>query len=868
MRIILLSLVFILLNSHFLLSNIEFQRETQKNNINVFSRLVFIETEVSSPTDLVLLIKRVEEINPGGVVLKTFKPELLTDIINCLKDCSVAPLLIGFDAGNIFFNPKHPKIICPFDALKAITQNELILQLGGSIASYASKNNFDFVYFSKKDQYNRKSVIDLLIKGAEKNQIPIVLETNNKRNRIDSSCNYCIAKSENKDIFSFYLKDIENFNNNTPDFLIKNNKSFDKKHIENQTKKLLSYINVNYKKEKQRRKSEFGAANFELTKQKIAEASIILAKNSDDLIPLKNLDRLSIMSVEFGVGNKFIFQDYLKRYTNIKCLNMPCFCSGKSISGCVDKIKGYDLIILSVQDFQKCEFHEISNTKPTAKYSFHTQLNQIIDSISDKTKIITVLSLPFDEKAYAKVIEKSDVVIFTFPNHDNYQKFSAQLIFGGIGAIAKMPYNFAGFEKGSGLTSKALRFKYTLPEDAGIDSKKLNSIDSVVKRGLDEKAFPGCQVLIARNRKVIFHKTYGYHTFEKINKVKKDDIYDFASVTKITGPLPALMKMYEDGKIDIDKPFSNYWPDWKNRLFHKSNKADLIFRDILAHQAGLFPWIPFWKMTKDDKGKYIRKYFRPDSSDDFSLRVADNLYLSNKFKNKIYKSIRKSNVKPEKKYVYSGLSFFLYPQIIENITGKNYEAYLKETFYKPLGAKTLTFNPYKHFSTQRIIPTEYDAFFRKTQIRGYVHDEGAATMGGLSGNAGLFGSANDLAKLMQMYLQMGEYGGKRYLKTETLTEFSKCQFPDNNNRRGLGFDKPLLENNQKKLKDAYPAPSSSMKSFGHSGFTGTFTWVDPESGILFIFFSNRVFPTRDNRKLYSLNIRPSIHQAVYNAIIE
>jgi CubicO group peptidase (beta-lactamase class C family) len=232
----------------------------------------------------------------------------------------------------------------------------------------------------------------------------------------------------------------------------------------------------------------------------------------------------------------------------------------------------------------------------------------------------------------------------------------------------------------------------------------------------------------------------------------------------------------------------------------------------------------------------------------------------------MFDEIKKSPLLDKKKYVYSGLSHYLYPTIIENITNTDYETYLKDQFYHPLGAYTITYNPYKYFPLGNIIPTEYDDFFRKELLHGFVHDEGASMMGGVSGNAGLFGTANDLAKLMQMYMQKGRYGGKQYIPEKTVNEFIRRQFPENKNRRGLGFDKPLIDNNKNELKDAYPAIDASINSFGHSGYTGTFTWADPDNGLLYILFSNRVHPTRDNSKLFKLNLRPAMHQAIYDCL--
>jgi beta-N-acetylhexosaminidase len=394
-----------------------------------------------------------------------------------------------------------------------------------------------------------------------------------------------------------------------------------------------------------------------------------------------------------------------------------------------------------------------------------------------------------------------------------------------------------------------------------MDSKLLeHKVDSIARLGVSAGAYPGCEVLVARNGTVVFDKTYGYHTYAKLQPSNRGDLYDFASVTKVTGPLPALMRLHDQGKFELDVPFYTYWPKWKH-----SNKKEMIVRDVLAHQARLQSWIPYWRNTVRN-GHFKWNTFSLDSSDHYHVYVAPRIFLNTNYRKKIYRAIKKSPLEPEKKYLYSGLSFYLYPQIIKNLTGYDYPEYVTDSVYRPLGAYTLMFNPYKKYALPVIVPTENDTFFRKEQLHGWVHDEGAAMMGGISGNAGLFGTANDLAKLVQMYLQMGEFGGRRFISDSTMHEFTSCQFPDNGNRRGLGFDKPLIENATLTDERVYPARSASPASFGHSGYTGTFFWADPENGLLYIFFSNRVYPTRYNNKIYELNIRTSIHQVLYDAI--
>ena len=387
-------------------------------------------------------------------------------------------------------------------------------------------------------------------------------------------------------------------------------------------------------------------------------------------------------------------------------------------------------------------------------------------------------------------------------------------------------------------------------------------VDSIITEGIKKEAFPGAQVLVAWRGNIIFHKAYGYHTYDSITAVGRNDLYDLASVTKILGPLPALMKLVEDGLIDLDRPFSTYWKSWEK----DPDKKELTLREILSHQAGLVPYIVFMKeVMKNDQLR--RKYFRTESSLHFSNQVYDSLYVKNRFQEKIYRSIRHSDVSREKKYKYSGLSFLIFPQLIYELTGHSYEYYIQKNFYIPLGATGLTFKPKTRNFPYPIIPTEFDSLYRKSLVKGWVHDENASLMGGISGNAGLFGRATDVYKMMQLYQNYGVFDDKRYLDKSTVEEFTRVQYPDNENRRGLGFDKPLLNNAELPLSEAYPAPLTSPESFGHSGFTGTFVWADPKYQLVYIFLSNRVYPSRDHRNLYELNIRTSIQQVFYQALL-
>ncbi|MFH4963739.1 serine hydrolase [Gaetbulibacter sp. M235] len=405
------------------------------------------------------------------------------------------------------------------------------------------------------------------------------------------------------------------------------------------------------------------------------------------------------------------------------------------------------------------------------------------------------------------------------------------------------------------------QLQYDTPESVGLNSEYIQSkVDSIMTLGITQKAFPGAQLLVAKQNKIIFHQAYGFHTFDSIQKVGLDDVYDLASVTKIVGPLPALMKLYEEGKLNLDVPFSTYWKSWK----HKKDKKDITLRELLAHQSGLKPYIVFLSDVLKN-GEPKKRFVHDKSSKRFSNQAYENIYVKNRFKRKVFREIKRSRVSDKKVYNYSGLASLIYPQLIENITGEDYRTYLQNNFYKPLGCKTLGYLPSTKSFKNPIVPTEYDSIFRKTLTKGWVHDENAALLGGVSGNAGLFSSALDLATYMQMLLQKGFYGGKQFFKPSTVNEFTRIQYPENDNRRGLGFDKPSIGNDTLSLKDAYPAPEVSAPSFGHSGFTGTFIWADPENELVFIFLSNRVYPTRTHRNLYSLNIRSALQEVFYKA---
>ncbi len=378
-------------------------------------------------------------------------------------------------------------------------------------------------------------------------------------------------------------------------------------------------------------------------------------------------------------------------------------------------------------------------------------------------------------------------------------------------------------------------------------------IDSIVSNAIAQRAFPGAQIYIQKKGEVLLHKAYGYHTYDSIHQTTLEDVFDLASVTKTMAATLALMKLYEEGKLDVDRPFSEYWPDWQK----KKDKKNISFRAVLAHQAGLIPYIVFLNKITKSKGKLKKRWVSKTQNNPYNKEAFENLYIREDIEKIIDRKARKSKL-GELKYRYSGLTFLLYPRMVGRLSNTNFEDYLNQNFYRPLELKKIGFNPTSWIDPSHIVPTEYDSLFRKTLTKGWVHDENAAILGGVSGNAGLFSNTNSLVPLLEMLLNKGIYKGKQYLKDTTVEEFTRVQFPENDNRRGLGFDKPLIGNDTLSFEDSYPAPLASKNSYGHSGFTGTFYWVDPDQDLIYIFLSNRVYPSRSQQGIYDLAVRKAI----------
>lgn len=611
--------------------------------------------------------------------------------------------------------------------------------------------------------------------------------------------------------------------------------------------------------------SDLNSVQDELLNRKLTEASLTVLKNDRNLLPLQRLDTLRIASVSVESDKLTAFQQMAANYTQVDHFNITSRTPDSTLALVRDSLKNYNLLLVDVH---------LNNIRPAAKYGLQAKTAALVGELVATGKaVVTVfgnayaldkLTFPADTAQAGRNIENARAIVMPYQLTNYTEELSAQLIFGAIGASGKLPVTVnQRFRVGDGISIQSLgRLKYTIPEEVGIDGRYLaQQVDSLVNVGLAQKAFPGCVVQMARDGKVIFRKAYGNHTYDaslgaEPLPTQLDDLFDMASVTKVSASTPALMRLVDEGKFNLNGKMVDYLPWLKN-----SNKADLAWRDVLTHQARLKAWIPFWMDTKNPDGTWKRKTFKAEQSGRYPIEVTDSLYEFKKYPKTIFQQIRDSPLNAKKEYVYSDLSFILYPQVVKRLTGEDFEDFLKTTFYRPLGATTLTFKPRRYYPLSRIVPTEYDSLFRKTLIWGRVHDEGAAMLDGLSGHAGLFGSANDLMKVYEMYRQMGSYGGQQFISTKTMAEFTRYQFPELGNRRGLGFDKPTFTYSGNGPKSATKA------SFGHSGFTGTWVWVEPDPAykLTYVFLSNRVYPTRNNNKISTLNIRTNVVEALYRA---
>ena len=591
--------------------------------------------------------------------------------------------------------------------------------------------------------------------------------------------------------------------------------------------------------------NDLNAVEFEALNYQLYENAVTVIKNDTKSIPVAQLDKEKIAYVKLGNDSSDVFLTQLKNYANVTEITS----------------KNLDSVLVELQDYTKViiGYHKSDGAWRNHNLTFRELL--WINQIGKQNDVI----LTFFTKPYSlltiKNFESIETIIVGYQNNAISQTVVPQIIFGAIGSKGKLPVSIEEhFKVNEGIETLAIqRLGFEIPENVGMDSKILTKIDSIAKLAIDKKMTPGLQIVVARKGKVVYQKSFGNHTYDEgAAKVQNTDLYDIASLTKIIGTLPNVMQEFDKGNLTLETKLKAMLP-----VFKGSNKEDATVLDMLTHQARFQPWIPFYKATLDSLNKPSEKYYRTRPTVEFQLKVAEDLYLRRDYNDTILKVIANSELLPKKQYKYSDFSFILFKEYLERENGKSLEYLAENNFYKYLGATSLTYNPLHKFDKSIVIPTENDNYFRYQKVHGYVHDMAAAMQGGISGHAGLFSNALDIAKVMQMYLQKGSYGGKQFITEETLQKFNTCYFCKDGNRRGVGFDKPQLGN------EGPTCGCVSLTSFGHTGFTGTMTWADPEKEIVYVFLSNRTFPDSNaSNKLSKENIRENIQKVIYESIIE
>jgi CubicO group peptidase (beta-lactamase class C family) len=564
---------------------------------------------------------------------------------------------------------------------------------------------------------------------------------------------------------------------------------------------------------------------------RLTAEGITLLKNEADCLPLKQLEKKKMAVLSLGEPPGNAFQEMLNRYDSVACFSLGRNATPAEQQKVYRQLEKYDRIV--------CGVHTVRIPESEA-------LRQLAEK---KPVVFAFFTHPYFCKQYRKSVGKAQAVVMAYEGSPLAMEYAAQLIFGGIAAKGKLPVSIPSlYYAGSGIFTEKTRLGYHAPEEAGLDARRLAAIDTIVAEGLRAKAFPGCRVLVARKGTVVYDKAFGYYDYERKQPVKANAVYDLASVSKAAGTLPVVMKMYDRKAFTLDQTIAGFVPG-----LDSSDKKDLVIKDLLYHQTGLVP-------TLSRYAKAVGRNVSDTPGNGFTVEVARRLYVSDTFKDTLMQEIKDSRLGPEGKYLYSCINFVMLQKMVENQAGQSLDSLLRRDFSNRLGAHTLTYNPLRTIDTLRIVPTENDTTIRRRLLRGYVHDEVAAFSGGVSGNAGLFADANDLAKMLQLFLNQGVYGGERYLSEETMRLFTQSKSPVS--RRGLGFDKPIAGNPQASPCGELAPPSV----YGHTGYTGTCFWVDPDNDLLYIFLSNRVHPTRTNNKLSSLHIRTRIQDAIYKAM--
>jgi CubicO group peptidase (beta-lactamase class C family) len=576
----------------------------------------------------------------------------------------------------------------------------------------------------------------------------------------------------------------------------------------------------------------FNSSKWELFRHRLYEASVILANNPRGQIPFTKLGHFKIW--EFSEQPLRHFRRSFKKFADF---NIHRLADWPDQLPEVNLSKGTTHIIL-LDDYRL----DAQQDK---------DFLQSIQGVEEGTQVVIINYGPLSN---LPLLPSHAAVVQLYERNEITESLGAQLLFGAFQAEGQLPEEWKQQLDFLASASIPIRLKYGIPQEVGIDPARLVGIDAIARQAIQEGVMPGCQVLVAKEGKIIYNKSFGHHTYRKDQAIHTDDLYDLASITKVGATTLALMQLYDEKKIGLNTPLKEVLP-----LPKTSQLQSISLKQLMTHQSGLQIYMPVapYLLFRDQPNAECDSFFCKTPTDTFAVQIADNFYFKQEYQDKIWQDVVKLPLYRKKRTRYSDVNFYLLQKVIEEQTTQRLDQVVAQNFYQPLGLRYMTFNPALKFNKKRLVPTELDKRWRQQLVRGYVHDETAALLGGVAGHAGLFGTAEDLAVVFQMLLNGGQYGGRQYLSAETIELFTSRQYGTS---RGLGFDKPSAINQKTVAEDASP------DTFGHTGFTGTCVWADPDEELIFIFLSNRVHPVARNPLLNKLEIRRRMHQVVYDAL--
>ena len=603
-------------------------------------------------------------------------------------------------------------------------------------------------------------------------------------------------------------------------------------------------------------------------RQLLYDEAITLLRNEGDVIPLANNKKIAVVTI--GNTKNDVNNGLTERgFATTSFVTKKEDIAAKSADW-LKKLEAYDLVVVSIEKTSMFANSNYGINAETVKF-----FNRLV---AQNDVILNLFACPYALDMF-RINNSVKGLVVAYQDEVPAVDAVVRLLAGELEAHGTLPVSVTKFSCGDGIVADApMKMNHILPSKEQpskampnvdplmqkpapkafepLPERAAYKLDSVAKMGIRKGAYPGCQIVAMKDGNVVYDKCFGTFTYGGGHRVQPDDLYDIASCTKIFASTLAIMKLYDDGMIDLNKTLADFFPYLKGKAH---GKLKLI--DIMTHQAGLKAWVPFYKVTVDENGQPMEEFYSDEMDENHNIRVAENLFLISDYPDRIFDSVSKTPL-GKKKYLYSDMGFYYMPKLVKLITNQSIEDYLNEKFYYPMNLSHICYQPLNHFTRDQIAPTENDTVFRQQLVWGDVHDQAAAMFGGVAGHAGLFSNARDLAAIMQMLLDEGTYEGVQYLKPQTVRYFTKAHFASsNNNRRGIGFDKLPID----KKGSCTESKLGSMKGYGHTGFTGTFVWADPANKTVFIFLSNRVHPYPDPNKLVKTGVRTALHDILYEA---